>query len=92
MVGVCFVNIEIFFSQWVPITDWQQLRNEGRCWFLSFFKASRGAPIKSNSIGCPVDVWIVFTKPIRSKEDVVIAGVGNKKVCKFRMSGAHFYL
>src|SRR6266704_5614105 len=91
-VGVCFINFEVFISQWVPITDWQQLCQEGRSRFECFFKTRLRAPIKSNSVSCPIDIRVVFAEPICPQEYVMISSIGDEKIGNFDVSGAHFYL
>jgi len=71
----------VFISQWVPITGWQQLREKGCYRIVGFFKICGRASIKGNSIGCPVDIWIVLAEPIRSEKYIMVASVSNEKVC-----------
>src|SRR6266581_8584500 len=92
MVGVCFINFEVFISQWIPITDWQQMRQEGHSRLECFFKTRIRAPIQSNSVSCPIDIWVVFAEPICPQEYVMVSSIGDKKIGEFGVSGAHFHL
>src|SRR6266705_5327616 len=92
MVGICFINFEEFISQWVPITNWQQLRQEGCDGFNCFFKTRIRAPIQGNSVSCPVDIWVMLAEPICPKEYIMISSIGDEKIGKFSVSGTHFHL